>query len=53
MSAYVFKCCEYTLEAPQRGASNKYSQHMFSRRNKKNINIFWSKNLPCMELWTN
>ena len=28
-------CCGYSLEAPQRGASNKYPQHMFSWRNKK------------------
>ena len=30
-------CCGYTLEAPRRGASNEYPQHMFSSRNKKNI----------------
>ena len=30
-------CCGYSLEAPQRGASNEYPQHMFLRRNKKNI----------------
>ena len=29
-------CCGYWLEAPQRGASNGYPQHMFSLRNKKN-----------------
>ena len=29
----------YSLEAPQRGASNKYPQHMFLQRNKKNINL--------------
>ena len=27
----------YSLEAPRRGASNEYPQHMFSSRNKKNI----------------
>ena len=27
----------YSLEAPHRGASNEYPQHMFSLRNKKNI----------------
>ena len=27
----------YSLEAPRRGASNEYPQHMFSLRNKKNI----------------
>ena len=30
-------CCVYPLEAPQRGASNEYPQHMFSPRNKKTI----------------
>ena len=30
-------CCGYSLEAPRRGASNVYPQHMFSWRNKKNI----------------
>ena len=30
----------YSLEAPQRGASNEYPQHMFSWRNKKDISIF-------------
>ena len=29
----------YSLEAPHRGASNEYQQHMFSWRNKKNINL--------------
>ena len=29
--------CGYSLEAPRWGASNEYSQHMFSWRNKKNI----------------
>ena len=33
-------CCGYSLEAPRRGASNEYPQHMFSWRNKKNINNF-------------
>ena len=28
------------LEAPRRGASNKYPQHMFSWRNKTNIITF-------------
>ena len=30
-------CCGYSLEAPHRGASNEYPQHMFSWRNKKSI----------------
>ena len=29
-------CCGYSLEAPHRGASDEYPQHMFSSRNKKN-----------------
>ena len=32
-------CCDYQLEAPRRGASNGYSQHMFSWRNKTKIFI--------------
>ena len=32
-------CCVYSLEAPHRGASNEYTQHMFSWRNKKNISL--------------
>ena len=30
-------CCGYSLEVPWWGASNKYPQHIFSWRNKKNI----------------
>ena len=30
-------CCGYSLEAPCRGASNEYPQHMFSSKNKKTI----------------
>ena len=30
-------CCGYSLEVPQRGASNVYPQHMFSWRNKKDF----------------
>ena len=33
-------CCWYSLEAPRRGASNEYQQHMFSWRNKKDISIY-------------
>ena len=29
----------YSLEAPRRGASNEYLQHMFSWSNKKDISI--------------
>ena len=36
-------CCGYSLEAPRRGASNEYPQHMFSWRNKKDISIFRMK----------
>ena len=37
--------CGYPLEAPRRGASNEYPQHMFSSRNKKNI--MWIPYLIC------
>ena len=33
-------CCGYLLEVPCQGASNEYSQYMFSSRNKKNISNF-------------
>ena len=43
-------CCGYSLEAPRRGASNEYPQHMFSSRNKKNI--MWIPSLICSyEAW--
>ena len=35
----------YSLEAPRRGTSNEYPQHMFSSRNKKNI--MWIPPLIC------
>ena len=38
-------CCGYSLEAPRRGASNEYPQHMSSSRNKKNI--MWIPPLIC------
>ena len=44
-------CCGYSLEVPQWGTSNEYLQHMFSWRNKKNINTFWLKNMPNLELY--
>ena len=44
----------YSLEAPHRGASNEYPQHMFSLRNKKNI--MWIPPLICSyassRIWT-
>ena len=43
-------CCEYSLEAPQQGASNEYPQHMFSLRNKKDISSFWMKKMPYLLL---
>ena len=43
-------CCGYPLEAPQRGASNEYPQHMFPWKNKKNINIFPLKKMSYLEL---
>ena len=47
--------CGYSLEAPHRGASNEYPQPMFFvvvflRRSKKNINLFWLKKTPYLEL---
>ena len=36
-SYFYMTCCGYSLEAPHRGASNEYPQHMFSWRNKKSI----------------
>ena len=41
-------CCGYSLEAPQRGASSEYPQHLFSR-NKKNI--MWIPPLICSYVW--
>ena len=38
-------CCGYSLEAPHRGASNEYPQHMFLWRNKKKI--MWIPPLIC------
>ena len=40
----------YSLEAPRRGASNEYPQHMFLLRNKKDISIFWMKKAPYLLL---
>ena len=46
MKTYVV----YSLEVPHRGTSNEYPQHMFSSRNKKNIDTFWLKKAPYQEL---
>ena len=43
----------YSLEAPRQCASNEYPQHMFSLRNKKNIDTFWWKKAPYQELCMN
>ena len=43
-------CCGYSLEAPRRGASNEYSQHVFLSRNKKNKDSFWLEKAPYQEL---
>ena len=40
----------YSLEAPHRGASNEYPQHMFSWRNKKDISIFRMKKAPSVAM---
>ena len=42
-------CCGYILEAPRRGASNEYPQHVLSRY-KKNIDTLWLKKVPYQEL---
>ena len=49
-------CCGYSLEAPPRGASIEYRQHMFSWRNEKNINTiglkkYLIKSYELMEFW--
>ena len=31
--------CGYSLDAPHRGASNEYSQYMFTGRNKKHDHL--------------
>ena len=38
-------CCGYALEAPRRGTSNEYPQHIYSSRNKKAI--MWIPPLIC------
>ena len=43
MSTHKNICCGYSLEAPHRGASNEYPQHMFLWRNKKNDLIIITK----------
>ena len=43
-------CCGYSLEAPRRGASNEYPQHMFVLGNKKNTDTFWMEKAPYQEL---
>ena len=43
-------CCGYSLEAPRRGASNEYPQHMFLSRIKKDISIFRMKKAPYLLL---
>ena len=40
----------YSLEVPWLGSSNEYPQHMFSWRNKKNINTFGLKKASYQEL---
>ena len=43
-------CCDYSLEAPHRGASNEYPQHRFFVEKDKNIIVFVYKILACLEL---
>ena len=46
------KTCGYSLEGQCQGTSNVYSQHMFTSRNKKNIDTFWLEKAPYQELCT-
>ena len=47
----IHVCCGYSLEGPGQGTSNEYPQHIFSLRNKKNIESFWlKKKVPYHEL---
>ena len=39
---YIKKTCRYLLEK-KLGTSNEYSRHMFSSRDKKNVNLRASK----------
>ena len=50
LDEYIHVCCGYSLEAPRRGASNEYPQHMYSLRNKKDISIFRMKKVPYLFL---
>ena len=43
-------CSGYPLEAPWRGTSNEYPQHIFSWRSKKDIGIFRMKKVPYLLL---
>ena len=47
---YVKNMLWYSLEAPRRGASNEYPQHMYLWSNMNNIGIFRSKNAANLEL---
>ena len=40
----------YSLRVPHQGASNEYPLHTFLRRNKKNIDIFWLRKVPYLEV---
>ena len=42
-------CCGYSLEAPRGGASNEYTQHMFSWKNQKK-RVYYVGSLSDVEL---
>ena len=48
---HVNMYCGFSLEVPHRGASNEYPQYMLSWSYKKNINTFWLKQVPYLELF--
>ena len=43
-------CCGYSFEAPQRGASNEYSQHTFSWT-KRDISAVELEKMPYLVLY--
>ena len=44
-------CCGYSLEAPHRGASNEYPQHIFLWRNKKKFTRYPPLSRPMNYYW--
>ena len=46
-------CCGYSKEAPHRGASSEYPQHMFLWKNKKKINTSGLRKASYHEIYIN